>query len=61
MTFRILKEFYFPNVDFTQFDEKTKHNIINEIENDFSVALNGILNYPSVTRFGVYTAYKILY
>ena len=56
--FQNLERVYFPNVDFTQFDEKTKHNIINEIEKDFSIALNGIFKLPSEARFGVYTAYK---
>ena len=56
--FQNLERVYFPNVDFTQFDEKTKHNIINEIENDFSIALSGIFKLPIEARFGVYTAYK---
>ena len=56
--FQNLERVYFPNVDFTQFDEKTKHNIINEIENDFSIALSGIFKLPNEARFGVYTAYK---
>ncbi len=56
--FQNLERVYFPNVDFTQFDEKTKHNIIKEIERDFSIALNGIFKLPSEARFGVYTAYK---
>tara|TARA_A100001011_G_C14317665_1_gene848769 strand:+ start:1183 stop:2022 length:840 start_codon:yes stop_codon:yes gene_type:complete len=56
--FQNLERVYFPNVDFTQFDEKTKHNIINEIEKDFSIALNGIFKLPSEARFGVYTAYE---
>jgi len=49
---------YFPNVDFNHFDEETKSNIINEIENDFSLALKGIFDLPIESRFGVYTAYK---
>ena len=56
--FQNLERVYFPNVDFTQFDEKTKHNIIDEIEKDFSIALNGIFKLPTEARFGVYTAYK---
>ena len=57
MIFTIWKEFT-SNVDFTQFDEKTKLDIINEIENDFSIAINGIFKLPIEARFGVYTAYK---
>ena len=49
---------YFPNVDFNHFDEKTKINIIKEIENDFNLALKGIFDLPIESRFGVYTAYK---
>ena len=56
--FQDLERVYFPNVDFTQFDEKTKLSIINEIEKDFSIALNGIFKLPSEARFGVYTAYR---
>ena len=56
--FQDLERVYFPNVDFTQFDEKTKLSIINEIEKDFSIALNGIFKLPTEARFGVYTAYK---
>jgi len=49
---------YFPNVDFNHFDEETKTNIIEEIENDFNLALEGIFDLPIESRFGVYTAYK---
>ena len=56
--FHNLERVSFPNVDFTQFDEKTKLDIINEIENDFSIAINGIFKLPIEARFGVYTAYK---
>ncbi len=53
-----LERTYFPNVDFNHFDEKTKFNIIKEIENDFELALKGIFDLPIESRFGVYTAYK---
>lgn len=56
--FQNLERVYFPNVDFSQFDEKTKSTIINEIETDFAHALSGIFKLPSEARFGVYTAYK---
>tara|TARA_B100000886_G_C20391996_1_gene478667 strand:- start:305 stop:1057 length:753 start_codon:yes stop_codon:yes gene_type:complete len=56
--FQNLERVYFPNVDFSQFDEKTKSTIIKEIENDFAHALGGIFKLPSEARFGVYTAYK---
>ena len=56
--FQNLERVYFPNVDFSQFDEKTKSIIIKEIESDFAHALSGIFKLPSEARFGVYTAYK---
>ena len=56
--FQNLERVYFPNVDFSQFDEKTKSIIIEEIETDFAHALGGIFKLPSEARFGVYTAYK---
>ena len=56
--FQNLERVYFPNVDFSQFDEKTKSSIIKEIETDFAHALSGIFKLPSEARFGVYTAYK---
>jgi len=53
-----LERTYFPNVDFNNFDEETKINIIKEIENDFDLALKGVFDLPIESRFGVYTAYK---
>ena len=53
-----LERSYFPSVDFTQFDEATKHIIIKEIEEDFKNAYVGIFQLPHEARFGVYTAYK---
>ena len=53
-----LKRNYFPNVDVANFDEKTKLKIIEEIENDFNNALEGINKLPDDSRLGVYTAYK---
>jgi len=53
-----LKRNYFPNVDVSNFDEKTKLKIIEEIENDFNNALEGINKLPDDSRLGVYTAYK---
>ena len=53
-----LNRSYFPNLDIDKFDEKSKTIILNEINKDFSHALNGIFLLPSSARFGVYTAYK---
>ena len=54
----VLKRNYFPNVNVSNFDEKTKQKIIVEIENDFKNALEGINKLPNDSRLGVYTAYK---
>lgn len=48
---------YFPGVDFNYFNDHTKREIENEIEKDFSEALNGIRELPVKARFGVYVAY----
>lgn len=56
--FQVLDRTYFPNVDFSNFDEAAKLEIIKEIEADFELALEGIFKLPSEARFGVYTAYK---
>ena len=48
---------YFPNVDLNQFDEANKQKIEKEIEEDFSIALQGIKLLPLSSRFGVYVAY----
>ena len=54
----VLKRNYFPNVNVSNFDEKTKQKIIVEIESDFKNALEGINKLPDDSRLGVYTAYK---
>jgi phytoene/squalene synthetase len=56
--FQGLDRTYFPNIDFTKFDEHSKSLIIQEIEADFNIALEGIFKLPTEARFGVYTAYK---
>jgi 15-cis-phytoene synthase len=53
----ILNRNYFPNLKSTTFNEKTKNEIISEIEIDFKEALSGIKNLPFEAKFGVYTAY----
>lgn len=56
--FEKLNRTYFPGVDVNKFDEKSKKNIIEEIEDDFNIALKGIILLPNEARFGVYTAYN---
>jgi len=56
--FENLNRSYFPNIDFSNFSEESKKTIINEIKNDFNLALKGIKKLPNTSRLGVYTAYK---
>lgn len=48
---------YFPELDFTSFNEETKKKIEAEIEDDFNEAYKGILMLHKDARFGVYVAY----
>jgi phytoene/squalene synthetase len=52
-----LNRSYFPGVDFNQFDHADKDKIIKEIEEDFRIAYEGIVQLPKEARLGVYTAY----
>jgi phytoene synthase len=56
--FEVLDRTYFPNLDLSNFNEKSKATIIAEIEKDFDHALEGIFMLPESARLGVYTAYK---
>lgn len=53
----VLNRTYFPGVDLKSFDEHSKKIIIQEIQEDFKVALQGIKKLPIEAKFGVYTAY----
>lgn len=53
-----LERSYFPNVDMTNLSYEAKSEIIDEIEDDFLAAYQGILKLPIEARFGVYTAYR---
>lgn len=48
---------YFPHIDGTFMDEASKSLIIEEINEDFEAAYQGILKLPMEAKFGVYTAY----
>jgi 15-cis-phytoene synthase len=48
---------YFPQVDFTKFDEKTKKDIEIDIKKDFEDAYKGIKKLPKGSKLGVYLAY----
>lgn len=52
-----LGRMYFPDVEMSRFDDRTKKAIITEIENDFKAGLTGIRKLPKSSRFGVYLAY----
>ena len=56
--FENLERTYFPNLNVSSFDEKTKDKIINEIETDFDNAVKGIFLLPESSRLGVYIAYQ---
>lgn len=53
----VLNRNYFPGINFNTFNEESKLLIINEIEEDFAVAYQGILKLPLEAKFGVYTAF----
>ncbi|WP_293870086.1 phytoene/squalene synthase family protein [Flavobacterium sp.] len=52
-----LNRTYFPNTDLSRLDEYSKNEIIKEIEADFRVGFEGILQLPIEAKFGVYTAF----
>jgi phytoene synthase len=56
--FEVLNRTYFPNTDLTKLTEASKKEIIEDIENDFKLAYEGILRLPIEAKFGVYTAYR---
>jgi phytoene/squalene synthetase len=56
--YETLGRVYFPNVNLVTLSVEDKHKIIQEIEDDFKIALIGIKNLPKEAKFGVYTAYK---
>jgi len=52
-----LHRVYFPVLKIRSFDETAKHSILNEIYEDYRIALKGIKQLPECARLGVYTAY----
>jgi len=54
----VLNRVYFPNVDMNNFNEKTKKEIILEIEKDFANSVKGIVKLPKNSKFAVYIAYR---
>ncbi len=55
--FEILNRSYFPGVAVNELSTEKKEAIIEEIENDFQIALKGIRKLPPESKFGVYLAY----
>ena len=53
-----LSRIYFPGCDFSNFTERQKKEIEEDIHHDFDTAYRGILKLPAKARFGVYVAYK---
>ncbi|MCU4175886.1 phytoene/squalene synthase family protein [Carboxylicivirga sp. N1Y90] len=49
---------YFPNLKSTHLDNRTKQEIIKDIEADFAEAYKGIIRLPLEGRLGVYLAYR---
>jgi 15-cis-phytoene synthase len=56
--FNGLSRIYFPGCDFSNFTERHKKEIEEDIHHDFDAAYRGILKLPVKARFGVYVAYK---
>ena len=57
--YELLNRSYFPNVDLSSLNPKSKTIIIAEIEDDFNYAFNhGILKLPVEAKFGVYMAFR---
>lgn len=57
--YELLNRSYFPNVDLSSLDAKSKRLIIEEIEEDFDYAVtHGIMKLPTEAKFGVYMAYR---
>lgn len=57
--YHVLGRIYFPKVDLTDFSDQSKRQIEADIEDDFNIALTGIRELPSSSKYGVYLAYVI--
>lgn len=52
---------YFPGIDMSLFNNDVKKRIEEDIEKDFQMGYEGILELPKKSRFGVYLAYIYYY
>lgn len=59
--YHVLGRTYFPGIDMKNFDNQTKKEIEEDIERDFYLGYQGILELPKKARFGVYMAYVYYY
>lgn len=48
---------YFPNLNLMRFDDELKNKLVDEIDLEFDIALEGIKELPQTSKFGVYVAY----
>ncbi len=53
-----LDRVYFPGVDLSTLDDKSKRKLLDEIKAEFNDAYEGIIRLPNVAKLGVYVAYK---
>ncbi|RYY57969.1 MAG: phytoene/squalene synthase family protein [Chitinophagaceae bacterium] len=56
--YQLLGRTYFPGVNFEGFDNSSKRQIEQEIDDEFREALTGIRQLPQSSRFGVYLAFR---
>jgi phytoene/squalene synthetase len=56
--FERLGRSYFPNMSGNEFNDQTKREIIEDIDNDFKEAYKGLLKLPMDCKLGVYVAYS---
>ena len=59
--YKLLGRTYFPGIDLTNFNERSKISLIQDIEKDFVHGYAGIRKLPRTARFGVYLSYKYYY
>lgn len=53
----MLNRSYFPGINTLNLDQNAKIKIVNDIEEDFKMAIEGIKKLPKDAKFGVYMAY----
>jgi phytoene synthase len=55
--YQLMGRTYFPGLEMSQFDEKSKKEIEKDIQKDFDAGLRGLRQLSKESRFGVYIAY----